>query len=212
MMISRKKAVCLALVDGTERMTTRISTPLLDIQLAYRTALEARITGQDDQSVIVAHFGEFNQAKNEHLLRISESAIMEQGDKRQSMKRVYSVLVEILQNMAVHATRDRDNRMYGYFILTRTNSHYTIDCGNLTLQAERQGLARRIEQLNTLDPAQLRKAYVDTLCDEDFTDKGGAGLGLLTIGKRASAPIEFRIDPLERPFAYFHMAVVLENA
>ena len=192
-------------------MTSRISTPLLDIHSAYRTALSARSTDRDDQSVLLAHFGEFNQVKNEHLLRITESAIMEQGDKRQFMKRVYTVLVEILQNMVIHATRDRDNRMYGYIILTRTDSHYMIDGGNLTVKSEQDKLARRLEHLNALDSDQLRKAYVDTLCDQTFTDKGGAGLGLLTVAKRASAPIQFRIDPLDGPFAYLHVTVVMEH-
>jgi hypothetical protein len=101
--------------------------------------------------------------------------------------------------------------MYGYVILTRDENHYIIESGNLVMAESRESIARRINELNTLDSAQLRKAYVDTLCNEDFTDKGGAGLGMLTLAKRASRPILFRIDPLEGPFAYLHMTVALDN-
>ena len=180
--------------------------------MAYREVLSRRLDAQGQELVLLSHFGEFNQVKIDHLLRLTESAILEQGDKRQVMKRVYSVLVEILQNMAIHATRDRDNRMYGYIILTREDNHYVVESGNLVVAEARESLAHRINELNALDPAQLRKAYVDTLCNDDFTDKGGAGLGMLTVAKRAARPILFRIDTLNGPFAYLHMTVVLDNA
>ncbi|MFN8699844.1 MAG: SiaB family protein kinase [Flavobacteriales bacterium] len=192
-------------------MTAQLKSTIQDIHSAYRAVLSGRLDAHGQQLVLLSHFGEFNPVKIDHLLRLTESAILEQGDKRQVMKRVYSVLVEILQNMAIHATRDRDNRMYGYVILTRDENHYIIESGNLVMAESRESIARRINELNTLDSAQLRKAYVDTLCNENFTDKGGAGLGMLTLAKRASRPILFRIDPLEGPFAYLHMTVALDN-
>jgi hypothetical protein len=192
-------------------MTAQLKSTIEDIQTAYREVLSRRLDANGQQLVLLSHFGEFNQVKIDHLLRLTESAILEQGDKRQVMKRVYSVLVEILQNMAIHATRDRDNRMYGYVIVTREDNHYIIESGNLVMAESRESLARRINELNMLDSAQLRKAYVDTLCNDDFTDKGGAGLGMLTVAKRASRPILFRIDPLDGPFAYLHMTVALDN-
>jgi hypothetical protein len=193
-------------------MTAQLKSTLQDIQMAYREVLSRRLEAEGQQLILLSHFGEFNQVKIDHLLRLTESAILEQGDKRQVMKRVYSVLVEILQNMAIHATRDRDNHMNGYIILTREDSNYVVESGNLVMAEACESIAHRINELNTLDSAQLRKAYVDTLCNEEFTDKGGAGLGMLTVAKRAKQPILFRIDTLDIPLAYLHMTVVLDNA
>lgn len=191
-------------------MTAQIERSLQSIESFYRAAVEQQI--RLDEKIVLSHFGEFNQHKIDLLMRVVESAVLEQGDKRQTMKRLYSVMVEVMQNLAIHSTRDASGRMFGFIILSRSETTYSIVSGNLMLEADRENLAQRIHSLNAMDDNQIRKAYVDTLCNEDFTDKGGAGLGMLTIAKRASGPIHFEIHSIQMPFAYVTMQVTLQIA
>jgi len=191
-------------------MTAHIERSLQSISGYYRSALEGPLARQE--AIVLSHFGEFNQAKIDHLMRVVESSVLEQGDKRQAMKRVYGVMVEILQNMSIHSTRDASGRMFGFVVLSRTNTQYHIDSGNLMLEVGREDLTQRLSSLNAMDINQVRRAYVDTLCNEDFTDKGGAGLGMLTVAKRAAGPIDFEIHSIQMPFAYVRMRVALDIA
>ena len=53
-------------------------------------------------------------------------------------------------------------------------------------------LSNRIAELNNLSHAELRKLYIEVLCDgPQESHRGNAGLGLISIAKRASGPIEF---------------------
>jgi hypothetical protein len=191
-------------------MTALLQHTTGDIRELYARTLDRHQHAGGNHLVLVSHFGEFNQSKIDQLIRIVESSVLEQGDKRQAMKRVYGAMVEVMQNMAIHSTRDQQNRMYGYIILTRTPEHYLIEAGNLILQVSSESLKQRLDALNAMDKNQIRRAYVDTLCNEDFTDKGGAGLGMLTVAKRASQPIGYTITRLENPFAYLSLSISLD--
>jgi len=192
-------------------MTALVKTATEDIQFTYRELIHTLTSDDTSRVMLLAHYGDFNQVKIDHILRLVESSVLEQGDKRQSMKRVYGVMVEILQNMAIHSTRDRDHHMHGFVILSRMHNQYTIHSGNLVLNVDREGLENRMEGLLAMDKNQVRKAYIDTLCNDSFSDKGGAGLGLLTIVKRAIEPVEYQVQMLQDPFAYFRMTVIVES-
>ena len=57
-------------------------------------------------------------------------------------------------------------------------------------------LGQHIGDLNNMSKAELRKAYIDVLCQgEQHPERGNAGLGLLSIAKRTDGPIEFLVEP-----------------
>jgi hypothetical protein len=68
-----------------------------------------------------------------------------------------------------------------------------------------------MNDLSRMDKADLRRTYIETLCDDDFSTKGGAGLGLLTIAKRADQGLSYTIHAHDALMSYFQLSVVLEN-
>ena len=58
----------------------------------------------------------------------------------------------------------------------------------------RRHLAERLSEINGMEEDTLRKTYIETLCNGELSDKGGAGLGLLSLAKKASGPIDFRFE------------------
>jgi len=58
-----------------------------------------------------------------------------------------------------------------------------------------------------MDSNALRKLYIETLCNDEFSDKGGAGLGLLTVAKKAEDKIIYNFHSVDSSFNYFVMEV-----
>ncbi|MFT6185052.1 MAG: hypothetical protein ACJAYM_002582, partial [Flavobacteriales bacterium] len=48
-----------------------------------------------------------------------------------------------------------------------------------------------------------RKLYIETLCNDSFNYKGGAGLGFLTIAKKSSKPMTYELISTESDLAFF---------
>ena len=69
-------------------------------------------------------------------------------------------------------------------------------------------LKERIDYLNTLDKTELRQFYKEKVREEnDNPDSKGAGLGLIEIARRATAPIGYSFEPITSGLSYFTMYV-----
>ena len=69
-------------------------------------------------------------------------------------------------------------------------------------------IKERIDHLNTLDKQELRQFYKEKVReDNDIPDSKGAGLGLIEIARRATAPIGYTFEPISNGLSFFTMYV-----
>jgi hypothetical protein len=192
-------------------MTTIAGKTLEDIQSIYHQLVLGTLSAAPKETLIFSHFGDFSQTKVDSTIKLIESAIMEAGDKRQTMRRICSVLIEILQNTSLHAAKDGNNHMHAYLIIARSSDKYRILTGNLILSGDIKVLENRMKGITMMDKNAIRKLFIETLCNEDFSYKGGAGLGLLTIAKRSLEEIQYSISSINETFGYFQMEITMET-
>ncbi|WP_306642202.1 SiaB family protein kinase [Sanyastnella coralliicola] len=169
----------------------------------YHSHLSWNPAKEEGQKVLLSYFGEIVQNRIDYLLRLTEDVIIDNGGKRKVMKRVCSVLIECLQNTSIHGTKDDRSSSNSFFILQGNDKEFTIVNGNLILAEDANLLAFKLDELRGLTHTELRKLYIETLCNQNYSYKGGAGLGFLTIAKKSSKPIEYSILPLDEKFAFF---------
>jgi hypothetical protein len=192
-------------------MTAIAGKSLEEIQSIYHQLVMETLNSPMKETLVFSHFGDFSQTKVDSTIKLIESSIMEAGDKRQTMRRICSVLIEILQNTSLHGAKDSNGRMHAYLILSRSKAGYHVFTGNLLLKSDQPRLEKKMNDVVSLDKNALRKLYIETLCNEDFTYKGGAGLGLLTIAKRSIDDIKYQIHSINDHFGYFQMEIMMDK-
>jgi len=128
---------------------------------------------------------------------------------------VFSVFVEQMNNMLMYAVEREEveghpNVPKGVFVLASKDKVYYAQSGNV-MRAESAELVRnRIDHLNTMDKPTLRKYYKEQIRNEDTNPESkGAGIGLIEIAKRASAPIEYIFTPYNEGLVFFAMSVTI---
>jgi hypothetical protein len=140
-------------------------------------------------------------------LKLIESGVIESGDKRSTMKRVCGMLIELLQNISIHGARDSKGHMHAYLIVAKVGSDYALYSGNLILMELVSPMRERMQYLLNLDATALRKLYIEILCNEEYSSQGGAGLGLVTIVKRAENNVQFEVERIDEHFGSFRLEV-----
>lgn len=131
-----------------------------------------------------------------HLVQLAERSLGQLGTSRKETKRAMSVLIETVQNVIHHGHIDERGDNSVFLTLEHTPLGIQLHCGNLMDAAAASDLGERIGRLNNHSHAELRKVYIDVLCQgEQHPDRGNAGLGLISIAKRSEGPIEFLIEP-----------------
>jgi len=153
--------------------------------------------------IIVLHFGTFTDVKINAFLKIVEDTVLELGSKRQIMRRLCSLLVETLQNTFNHSLKDEEGSSYSALCISHTENSYHISTGNLISAKDIVPLTQKLSSINAMASNELRKLYIETLCNDNFNKKGGAGLGLLTMAKKVEGNLEYEILNIDKNSAYF---------
>lgn len=126
---------------------------------------------------------------------------------------VFGTYIELTQNIRHYAASKgwNDSDSCATVVIARdAEGHYVVSCGNIVEAADGERLAARVTELGTLDKAQLKAAYKEQLRKprEDGA-ASGAGLGLLDMARKASAPLVCRLQAVDQARVFFSMHVVM---
>ncbi len=140
---------------------------------------------------------------------------MQSGEEKKLRKRVFNILVECLQNIVNHGDVSVKNKkeVASLLLLGRTDSDIFIITGNRILNSKIPSLEAKIKEINAWEHEDMRDIYSDRLGKSTYSEKGGAGLGLLDIYKRSGNKLEYslaRIDD-EVSFLSLHIKVKSET-
>ncbi len=185
-------------------MTGITQIPLESIKHRYVELFSSDLV---DKAILISHFGNFTENKINSLLKLTEETILESKCKRQVMRRICSLIVEALQNISNHSSKDKQDNSHSHFILEHTPHNFIIKTGNLVAASEIIALEQKLNSINRLNENELRKLYIETLCNDNFNDKGGAGLGFLTMAKKINGPLDYQIFNVDKKLSYFSLSL-----
>jgi len=177
------------------------------LKSVYHDLVSRIVSSGEKATLLFSHFGDFDAVKVENTIKLIESGVLENGDKRVTMKRVCGMLIELLQNISNHGAREGKGHMHAYLVVAKFGNEYQLFTGNLILAKMVIPMRERVSELVKMDLTELRKLYIDILCNDEFSSRGGAGLGLVTIVKRAEKQIDFEIDQIDEHFGTFRIEV-----
>lgn len=151
----------------------------------------------------------------DRALHEMESRINLQQEANQMRKRVFNVFVECVQNLYHHIdplpelVKSVGNDSYGAIILSKVGSCYRISTGNF-IQNDKVGVIKdRIDQLNSLSRNEVKLLYRDILNNNEFSAKGGGGLGMLDIVRKAGNKLEYYFYPHTDGLVFFALDVYI---
>ena len=126
---------------------------------------------------------------------------------------VFAVYIEMTQNIRHYATgmNYTEQDAAATVAISRDEAgRYVVAAGNLVERADGQRLVEWVEALAPLDKAQLKAAYKEQL-REPRTDErsSGAGLGLLDIARKSSAPLLASLKEQADGRAFFSLRAVI---
>jgi len=154
--------------------------------------------GQADFKVLLQYFGPLDQGRTYEISNEIEELLNKIEDSRSTIKRIFSILIEALQNIRLHSLKNVVHDQLAGVIVARKDKQYEINIINLADENSKLILENRIEATNRMSANELKRSYLETMTDGVISDKGGAGLGIITIAMKSKQKIEFdfhRIAP-----------------
>ncbi len=161
-------------------------------------------------SVQVAHFGPLNQDLVNSFTLTTEDFMISAGDKKTLVKRVFSILIEGLQNILLHGKK-WDNEQQALIIVAFNDKAYRIALGNLTEISEKEKLASYLDRLNAMDEEEVKAFYLETLNNGLISDKGGAGLGFITMRMKSKSLLNYQFIPVSDELMLFTISTDVDR-
>lgn len=160
----------------------------------------------------VVYLGEFNHDITKMFANMADNKMELNEEDRITKKKVYHVLVETLQNLNKHSDWVSDKRHIGsglFMIGKKDNTHYIITSNRVTLE-KKAVLEEQIKIIKSANQDTLKEMYKTQLKDGKLSEKGGAGLGLIDIARKAN--MDFYFIPLDKESALFILKAEIQSS
>ncbi len=161
--------------------------------------------------ISVSHFGEFSQDLVNSLTVSIENAMFDSGDKKGIVKRMFSILVEGLQNIRIHGEKDEDGTQVSFLVILQNKTYYKITFGNLIETKNVPKIKEALNFLNNEDLVTVKQKYMEVLSNGTISSKGGAGLGFITMALKTKKEIQFSADEVSDTLSCLSIELTLDR-
>lgn len=159
---------------------------------------------QKSETIVVSHIGELSQSVISGLEETVESKVMELEVAKGPLKKIFFISVETLQNMLIHGHKNNDGEQHNFFIVSKNGVKMNIVSANLVSNTVLPALEKQIDTINSFDDEKALKAYyLEHLENNTISDKGGAGLGFITIGMKSGNKLNYNFQKINDNFSLF---------
>lgn len=129
---------------------------------------------------------------------------------------VFSIFIEQVQNVlnysAEKLSRDEPNEMglrVGVVVIGHEETgDYFVYCGNRVFNRDISKMKESIELVGDLNKDELKALYKERRRMDKQPGSKGAGLGLIEMARRSSAPLEYSFEKIDEDFSFFSIKVV----
>jgi hypothetical protein len=148
------------------------------------------------------------------ILQIMESKLENIQEEPKIKKKVYNVLVECLQNLYHHldakpgdGTDPNSAIRTAIFMIGRLNGEYTIITGNYILSSGVESLRSKLDKINAMSKEELKEYYKEVLNNEEFSEKGGGGLGMIDIARKSGQKLNYSFRTVDDLYSFFSLNI-----
>lgn len=154
-------------------------------------------------NTLLSHYGNITPEYIDGVIEVVNSF----DEKPALIRKISFLIVESLQNVVHHSDKDSNGDTKSYFELIKNEDSYTIKTGNLISKEKTEDLEKRMDCVLSSTDEEIKEKILNRLQNSEFSEKGGAGIGLLSIKKRTSDGMSYNIEVFEGDYNFIHFEI-----
>ena len=140
-------------------------------------------------SNLIQYEGQLSSEVRIQLLDLLKVVSLANLGKRTDLKKLCGIALELLDNAQRYCSSGGVSfewRIEGELLV--------VSIKNIAARADAERLMKTVTEINSMTSDQVVAAFRDQLTNEQFGEKGGAGLGMLQIAKKTGSRLKASIE------------------
>jgi len=145
---------------------------------------ELRDCFKNDKSTVY-YKGAFTDSFTDRIITLAEFEL-----ERKTRRRMAFFVAESFQNIVRHGADVPENDELSLFGVRGIGSYLHIYSSNLVEEADKEIIENSLAKIENLSSEELNEYYRDLLMNNELSEKGGAGLGFVSMVRRSKHPVQ----------------------
>ena len=159
-------------------------------------------------NVLISFKGEITSEIITSLIEETENKIAEHKVSNNLKKISFHIVVESLQNLFHHGLSLEEGKpKFGAYVLLFSENILRIITGNYITYDKVQIISDRINQINSMSKDELKILYKLILNNEEFSEKGGGGLGMIDIARKTGSKLMYEFIPVDEKVLFYVLKI-----
>ena len=164
--------------------------------------------------IILSYHGLLDFDNIGDLIQSLKDEMRKRNVRFNTYKKVLSIMIESLENIIRYneILKQEQSIFTDYppeFQIYFEENQFFIESGNAILNIDIDKLNLKLSKLNGLDKSEIKELYKETITDGKFSEKGGAGLGIIEMAKIADGKLGFSFSEINDNCSFFTLKVAV---
>lgn len=161
-----------------------------------------------EEQMNLLYTGDFTDELTDKLIDLNNYQFNKSNELNRTQRKVGFLIAECFQNIVRHGDLSAAD---SYFHTQNNRGVFSVVSGNIVQNDMIDTLKTQLEQLNKLTSDELKETYRKALADGSFSERGGAGLGLIEMARKTKNKLSFSFSEIDADKSYFYFQLRLKT-
>jgi hypothetical protein len=162
-----------------------------------------------ENNIYLLWSGHITPDVGKEVLSFTETKLTEDDVESNQKRRVFSILVEIIENVAKYSPgRDPEEKFGMPIAMIRFGDRaYTITTGNLVKNEKVDQLKDTLDKINSYDKAGLKELFRKSLSEQHDSTDGTGNMGFIDMARKSGSKLVYEFEKLNDSYSYYILSV-----
>jgi len=145
--------------------------------------------------------------------KIVENSLTDNETSTKVIRRINAVIIEGLQNVTKHAAclpaDSTEEATPSFITITENQESFSLFVGNIIKNSCQDDIENKVKTINELDEQGIKAYHKHILRTGSLSNKGGAGLGYITIAKKAKSKLFTNFIKINAEYSFYDLGVTI---
>jgi hypothetical protein len=166
-----------------------------------------------ENNVYLIWSGHISTGVEKEVLTFTETKLTEEDVELTLRRRIFSVLVEILENVAKYSPGKDPEEKFGMPVamIRMEDDVYTLTTGNLILNEKVEDLKGKLDTINKNDKVGLKELFRKSLSGQTIESNSTGNMGLIDMARKSGSKLVYQFEQLNELYSYYVLTVKVEG-